>query len=95
MRRLILSTVLAVLACSTALASGPAAGQVPVMAAQIQSMQINQVLRMKATKELDFSTAGLKAVKQGDEVEVRKLAVDKIEVKHLGTGQTGVMPLPK
>ena len=96
MRKLILSTMLVTLLGTPVLASGPGATaqQVPLVAAQIQTMKINEVISMKVTKQMDFSAAGIKA-KEGDEVEVKKIAGDKIQVKHLPSGQIGIMPQPK
>ncbi len=98
MRKVILSTALMVLLCTPALASGPVSPvqqTVPSVAARLQTMQINEVLRMKVAKQKDFAGTGIKDMKPGDEVEVEKLAPDKIQVKHLPSGQTGIMPQPK
>lgn len=97
MRRLVLSTALVVLLCSPALAVGPAAPmqQAPVFAAQMQSLKLNEVTRMKVTKQTNFSATGIKGMKEGDEVEVKRISDDTLQVKHLPTGQTGVMPQPR
>jgi hypothetical protein len=93
MRKRILSTMLVVLFSVPAFAAAPQT--VPVVAGQMQTMKINEVMRMKVTKASDFSAAGIKGLKAGDEVEVKKISADKVEVKHLPSGQTGVMPQPK
>ena len=92
----ILSTMLVILFCVPAFAASPAAPQmVPPVAAQMQSMKINEVMRMKVEKAQDFSATGIKGMKAGDEVELKKISADKVEVKHLPSGKTGVMPQPK
>lgn len=97
MRKPFLILVLLALLCTPALAAGasPAAQAAPGIAAQIQAMRINEVVRMKVEKESDFAGSGLKGLKQGDEVELQKVAADKLKVKHMPTGQTGELSQPE
>lgn len=98
MRKFVLSTALMALLAAPALAAGPASAVqqvIPSEAARLQTMQVNEVLRMKVAKQKDFAGAGIKDMKPGDEVEVEKIAPDKIQVRHLPSGQTGVMSSPK
>lgn len=98
MRKLLLSTALVAILSLPALASGPASPvqqAVPTVAARLQTMQINEVLRMKVAKQKDFAGTGIKDMKAGDEVEIEKINQDTIQVKHIPSGQTGILPQPK
>jgi len=63
-----------------------------MVVANIQSMKINEVIIMKVTNAKDFAATGIEGLGVGEDVEVRKIAADKLEVKRLSTGQVGVMP---
>ena len=94
MRNLIFFMALS-LWCSPALAVGPiiAPQTAPMAVAHIQAMQINEIIRMKIENANDFAATGMKGLRAGEDVEVRKVAKDKLEVKRLGTGEIGVMPV--
>jgi len=81
------------LSCSSAFAAGPitAPRTVPMVVANIKAMQINDIIRLKVENAKDFEAAGIKGLGVGDDVEVRKIGADKLEVKRLSTGQVGVM----
>jgi len=64
----------------------------PAIAAQIQVMQVNDVLRAKVRHEGELQGAGIDGVKAGDEVELEKRPDGAVNVKHLPTGQVGVLP---
>lgn len=98
MRKIVLSTALMVLLGTLAQAFGaesPVRQVIPSDAVRLQTMQINEVLRMKVAKQQDFAAAGIKGIKEGDEIVVEKIAPDKIQVQHVPSGQTGVMAQPK
>jgi len=80
--------------CAPALAAGPvtAPHTVPMVVANIQAMKINEVIQMKVQNAKDFAATGIEGLGAGDDIEVRKIAADKLEVKRLSTGQVGVMP---
>lgn len=64
---------------------------VPAIAAQIQVMQINDVLRTKVRHEDELKATGIDGVKPGDAVELEKRADGSVGVLHLPSGQCGVL----
>lgn len=97
MRTSLLSTGLVIFLCTAALASGPGAPTqtVPVIAAQIQAMRINDIVRLKAARASDFTGTGITGIQPGDELELKKISPDEVLVRHLPSGQTGVVAQPK
>lgn len=64
---------------------------VPAIAAQIQVMQINDVLRTKVRHADELKASGIDGAKPGDAVEFEKRADGSVGVKHLPSGQCGVL----
>ena len=64
---------------------------IPAIAAQIQVMQVNDVLRTKVRQGEDLKAAGIEGVKPGDEVELEKRTDGSVGVRHLPSGQCGVL----
>ncbi len=88
-----LSVLLTLLLCTPAFAASPAFAPraASMVAGNIQALKINDVLQMKVKNIKDFEEAKIEGLGVGDDVELRKIAADKLEVKRLATGQVGVM----
>lgn len=91
MKRVIMAALLvAVCLPDVALAQG-GMSSVSAIAAQIQVMQVNDVLRTKVRHEEDLKAAGIESVKPGDEVVLEKNKDGSVAVRHVTSGQCGVL----
>jgi hypothetical protein len=92
MSKIVLTSLVGALLSITALSLGQAETRsVPVIAAQVRGMLVSEVLRARGHHEQELDAAGLKGLKPVDEVELEKRSDGSVGVKHLPSGQAGVL----
>lgn len=97
MKKLLLTTALIALLATPLLAAAPSTVAVTQQVAgvsameRMKAMKVSDVMRMKIQNPADFAATGIKDIKAGDEVEVKRQQDGSFLVKHMATDKTGMM----
>ena len=102
MKKLLVSATLVALFATPLLAAAPPTVAVTQQAASVsavermKAMKSSDILRMKVQDPADFAATGIKGIKAGDEVEVKKQQDGSFMVRHMASDKSGKMKeLPK